>query len=155
MELTGENVTSVLTDCMLTEQEAEDHNVKKGDDKTRIAKLKGLEDIVVLAGAITATFGFNRERLEGHREDVKSMLEQLPANFHKDTGGGWSFLNMCLREDGTQWTGEHRVQEALCSLAIALGLGYWLLPQEMWFVFPAGLPYFCVGEPPEENITPR
>lgn len=47
---------------------------------------------------IAHTFGFDMTKLEEHRQDVKDMLSQLPKTFFPETGGGWSFLQACVRE---------------------------------------------------------
>jgi len=87
---------------------------------------------------ITMDFGLKID--ERYREEVKGMLRQLNDNFFDDTGGGWSFLQMCVTKDGQQW-GEHRNMQELCCLAIALDLGKWLMPREFWRMMPGGMPY--------------
>ena len=47
---------------------------------------------------IAHTFGFDMTKLEEHRRDVRDMLGQLPKTFFPETGGGWSFLQACVRE---------------------------------------------------------
>ena len=98
-------------------------------------------DNAVLVEGITAKVGFHRERLEGNRETVKQWLSLLPAEFRKDSGGGWTFLNACNEADGTQWTGLHQRMDQLFMLGIGLGMAHWLLPRDMWAILPGGLPY--------------
>jgi len=125
MELTASNVEAVLVDCLFREDEVVD--------------LAGATE----AAGIVNRYAFHPQRLESHREDVHSMLHQLPDEFIN--GGGWTFLNMCMRADGEQWTGLHRTQEHLACMAIALGLGAWVPEQrELWEVFPGSVPYFGV-----------
>lgn len=123
MELTSANVEAVITDCLFRDEEE-------------------LLDPTEVSGIVNK-YAFHTERLQSHREDVKSMLHQLPDEFIN--GGGWSFLNMCMTADGEQWTGLHLRQENLACMAIALGLGYWVpVQRELWSAFPGGVPYFGV-----------
>lgn len=78
-----------------------------------------------------------------HRDDIYSMVQDLPNEFRISGGGGWSFLNLCERKDGVQWTGDHRTQEALCVTAIGTGLAQWLLPRELWSALAGEMPYIA------------
>ena len=131
MDLTADNVMNVMKDCLLTPEEAE------GVDA------ENLPDWIAPAQGVLRSFGLHRERLEAHREDVKSMLEQLPDNFRKDGGGGWSFLNLCQRKDGSQWADLHQTMEALVAVGNALGYVEFPAPKEMWPMLPGGMPYIA------------
>ncbi|MFA5130616.1 MAG: hypothetical protein WC477_06950 [Patescibacteria group bacterium] len=120
MELTAKNVESVLVDCLFNEGEPTDSAVK-------------------VAGAVSL-FGFNPERLKNHKEDIVSMLMQLPEEF---VDNGWSFLNACTRRDGEQW-GQHADIDKLLCLGLAVGRVEIPLPREAWAVLPGGMPYFIV-----------
>jgi hypothetical protein len=73
------------------------------------------------------------------------MLAELPDPFHDaDIGGGGSFLQACNRQDGVQWTTEHRVMEQLFLLGIATGFVICQLPRWVWPVLPGGMPYYVV-----------
>jgi len=123
MELTSANVEKVIQDCLFRDDEV-------------------LVDAVEAEGIVNK-YAFHPQRLESHREDVRSMLYQLPEEFIK--GGGWTFLNMCMRADGVQWTGLHRTQQHLACMAIALKLGLWFPSErDLWNIFPGGVPYFIV-----------
>lgn len=145
MELTADNVVEVFTDCLFTQEEM----VEIGLEHHTVEEILAMENPpFVVAGGIVNDVAFHPARLEGHRGEVREMLEQLPKEFQSAAaggGGGWSFLNMCQRNDGEQWTGLHRTQEHLATLAIALKEGAWLLPREMWEAFPGGMPYFGVS----------
>lgn len=129
MELTTENVMAVAEDCLLTEDEM---------DHTKHEPKEGVP--VALTEGVVASFGFHKERLEKHREDIRALLDQLPSEFKESGGSGWSFLNMSLRADGEQW-GEHKHCDILLSLGIGVGLMAIQLPREAWHLFPGGVPY--------------
>lgn len=94
----------------------------------------------VLVDGIVTKFGFDPQRLEVNRAKVIEILDEMPANFHEHTGGGWSFLNLCIDKNGVQWGG-HQSMEQLVTMAIGLGLAEYQLPREMWSVLPGGMPY--------------
>lgn len=149
MNLTADNVEAVLVDCLLSDEEAHEYGLAPEDpeqaDPEQIAQVVDLlvaDGVVVKVEGILNPFALHRERLEGHRQDVREMLDDLPDSFRLSGGGGWTFLNLCMTKDDEQWTGLHRTQDHLCVLAIGLGLGSYAGPREMWVAFPGGLPYF-------------
>ena len=148
MELTSENVRAVLGDCLLTGEEVIALSLQ-GANSNRAEELADAGHLVKVE-CVVNDFAFHPERLESHRADVADMLTQLPEDFRADKGGGWTFLNLCMRADGHQW-GEQVNAEQLCALAIALGLGKWLLPKQYWNVLPGGMPYFAVGDFDKED----
>lgn len=80
-----------------------------------------------------------------HESDIAEMLAQLPAEFQRSGGGGWSFLNACMDKGGGQWTGLHSTMDKLFMLGIAAGKAQWLMPREMWPLLPGGMPYVVVN----------
>lgn len=126
MELTSENVESIFMDCLFRDNE----------DTSDPA----------IAEGITSNFGFHKERLKSHKEDISAMLLQLPLPFQKNGGGGggWTFLNACDNAKGEQWTGLHSIMEQLFSLGQACGKVECLIPRDMWSVLPGGMPYYSV-----------
>lgn len=98
----------------------------------------------VLVEGIVNKFGFHKERLESTRPLVTEWLKQLPHQFHKNSGGGWSFLNACNLETGEQWTGLHRDMEQLFCLGIGLGLVKCQLSRDIWSALPGGMPYYVI-----------
>lgn len=122
MELLGDNVNDLLK-VVLAESEDKEN-----------------PDFVYVDGIVN-NYLLDRAKLEEHREDIQSMIEQLPTEFLKDGGGGWSFLNLCMRADGVQWTGLHWVQEMLYAMAAGLGMAKFSLPREMWAALPGNVPY--------------
>jgi len=124
--LSADNVTEIFNDCLFKEGESTDNFVQ--------------------AEGITNMVGFHPERLEGHREDIKDMLSDLPDDFKVSKGGGMSFLNACDTKDGKQWTGYHQVMEQLFLLGLVIGEVKYLAPRELWEVFPGGMPYYVIKD---------
>lgn len=126
MTLSTQRVEDIFVDCLF----------KDGEDTSTAVMTQG----------IVHNAGFHPERLEAHRQDVEELLAELPTEFHMSTGGGWSFLNMCMTKDGEQWTGFHQSQEQLMLLGIALGKMKYLLPKEFWPALPGGVPYVAITD---------
>lgn len=123
MKLTSENVSTIFEMCLCG---------------------KNIDNPIVIEG-IVAKYGFDKKQIENNKSDIEDMLSQLPKEFHKGTGGGWSFLGACHNKDGEQWTGMHRSMEQLFCLGIAIGKVEYLLPREMWNVLPGGMPYLVIN----------
>ena len=128
MKLTSENVTAVLKDCLFKEEENHDTFVK--------------------GEAVMTTFAFHPGRLESHKEDIRSMLTELPAPFNEDTGGGWTFLNACVTKEAHQW-GEQMNVDELLGLGLAAGFIRYGLPRPYWKLLPGGMPYFMIIANPQ------
>jgi len=126
MELTAENVENVFLSCLFG----------NGQD-TKNAKI---------IDGITSQYGFNPLKLEKHKPDIETMLNQLPETFQEKKGGGWSFLNACQNSKGRQWTGLHQTMEQLFVLGMAIEKVKCLLPKEMWPALPGGMPYYSILE---------
>lgn len=135
MQLTAENVHAVCRDCLFEAGEPQDD--------------------AICADGLNATFGFHPQRLTAHRADIAAMLAELPEQFHAKTGSGWSFLNACVTKTGEQW-GEHQVMQSLLVLGLASGFISYVMPREMWRLFPGGMPYFVVDldAPPPVKVGP-
>lgn len=127
-----EEVEDALTDCLYKPEEIEDGKVPEG---------------AVVAEGVVAQYGFHPERLASHKEQVIGWLQLLPRQFREDEGGGWSFLNACNLEDGTQWTDLHQRMEQLFCLGVGLGLVKCQLPREIWKALPGGVPYYVILTP--------
>lgn len=124
MELTASNVETTFMGCLF----------KEGEDTSDPA----------IAEGITSKFGFHKGRLEACENDIASMLSELPKEFHKDGGGGMSFLNSCNNSKGEQWTGLHQIMEQLFNLGQACKKVECLMPRSMWPSLPGGMPYYVV-----------
>lgn len=121
MRLTSENVEAVFKDCLANTTEYE---------------LKG----------VLIEVAFNREKIAKHEQDIMQMLMQLPEQFHRPGGGGWTFLNMCIDKNGNQWTGLHQMQDKLVCLGRAIGAVEFLLPRDLWKAMPGGMPYIVIND---------
>lgn len=129
---------AVLRDCLFADEEVSDNTPPP--------------DAVLVEGVVNK-FGFHPQRLESHRAQVRTWLAELPHNFRESEGGGWSFLNACLLEDGTLWTGEHRRMEQLFALGIGLGMVRSVLPRDLWGTLPGGMPYYVITIDGESEQT--
>jgi hypothetical protein len=124
MKLTAENVSNVFKYCLFNE----------GEDSTNH----------VVGEAVKMKVGFHPERLSSHKEQIEKMLNQLPDTFKANSGGGCSFLEACVTADGYHW-GEHANIDELLSLGNAIGKASFLMPRDMWHIFPGGMPYFVIN----------
>ena len=124
MKLTAENVHKLMRECI-------------SDD----------ESLPLVRGVICAA-RFKPEKLKEHEDEIRSMLAELPEQFQKSVGGGWSFLNACMTKDGDQW-GEHRTIDELILLGTAIGRVTIQFPRSMWPSLPGGMPYFMVDDKAE------
>lgn len=122
--LTSQRVEEIFIDCLFTDDE--DHS-----------------DHVEAKGIINIAW-FHPERLESHRDEIVSLLNELPEPFHEGGGGGWSFLQACEDKHGHQWTGLHLRMEQLFLLGMAIGRVRSILPRDLWRSLPGGMPYYAV-----------
>lgn len=102
--------------------------------------LHGQKEGALLVEGVMRKFGFNPEKIEANKDAIKEILDEMPTEFHKNCGGGWSFLQLCVDKDGNQW-GEHTNIDDLICLAIAADMGSFMFPREMWETLPGGMPY--------------
>lgn len=121
MQLTSENVEAIFKDCLANTTE------------------------YVLKGVLIEV-AFNREKIAEHEQDIMQMLMQLPTEFHRPGGGGWTFLNMCIDKNGNQWTDLHQMQDKLVCLDRAIGAVEFLLPRDLWKALPGGMPYIVIND---------
>jgi hypothetical protein len=103
------------------------------------------EDLVRVDGIITSV-PFSRTRVGNHAAEIKVLLLELPEQFRRSAGGGWTFLNACTDRRGRFWTGEHTAMEQLVLLGVAAGLVSWTLPRDLWSILPGGMPYLRVED---------
>lgn len=101
----------------------------------------------VLASGVYLNVAFHPERVAAEGNNIWELLDELPREFHKDGGGGWSFLNAVVDKDGNHW-GEHPDLDTLLCLGIAIGAIEYLVPRPLWAALPGGVPYFVVKARP-------
>jgi hypothetical protein len=106
----------------------------------------------VLVDGVMQKVGFHPDRLLKHKEEVSGWLKSLPEPFHKEGGGGWSFLEGCTEATGELWTGEQRIVDQLFCLGMGLGFVTCLVPRDLWIALPGGTPYYMV-DMGEKNET--
>ena len=121
MQLTSENVEAVFKDCLANTAE---HTLK----------------------GVLIEVAFNREKIAEHEQDIMQMLMQLPKEFHRPGGCGWSFLNMCIDKNGNQWTDFHQTQDKLVCLGRSIGAVEFMMPRDLWKALPGGMPYIVIND---------
>lgn len=89
---------------------------------------------------------FDKAKIENKSDEILGLLMELPAEFRRSSGGGYSFLMACNDINGNQWTGLHVNMEKLFALGMAAGHVEHLMPQEMWAILPGGVPYFVIND---------
>ena len=142
MENIAEKVHEIFMGCLYEEKEVKD--------------VEHPPEGAVLVEGIMGKFGFHPDRLESHRDQVRQLLDEMPKEFHKTTGGGWTFLNLCQDKNGFQWTGFHQRMEELVCLGIGLKMATFCAPRDMWSAFPGGMPYivFDTGVQNADAVAP-
>jgi len=127
MELTSENVRQTISNCLFkTPEEAVNPKIVQG---------------------IRAVYGFNPVALNAHKEDIYTMLCQLPEEFiNEEKFGGSSFLNACVDKNGDLWTSEHAIVDDLLCLGLGIDKIQFCLDRIHWGHLPGGMPYFLVKE---------
>lgn len=127
MQLTAENVNNIFTECL-----------SAGDPDT------GANEII--GNGVIQDFQFNRQKLNSRRNDIESMIDQLPDVFKQSVGGGWSFLNIVDNKDGEQWTDLHQTAEQLLALGTAINKMGFNAPKTLWPSLPGGMPYVYIKD---------
>lgn len=135
--ISSEAVREAFRDCLYTQEQLEAADKDENGVPVGCIQVEG----------IMGPFGFNPESLAKHKDEVTAWLQALPLPFRTTEnggGGGWSFLNACQDANDVQWTGMHQTMNELFCLGIALDMAAWLMPRDMWQVFPGGMPYVVV-----------
>lgn len=126
--ITAEKIKDITMDCLFTNEEMEEVNHETPEN-------------AVVVNGIVNKFGFHKERLESHREEVKDFLNEMDKVFHVGHGGGMTFLNLCNDKNGNMWTGLHQAMESLLVLSMGLNMAKYCFPREDWGILPGGMPY--------------
>lgn len=124
MELTATNVDSIFRKCLF----------EKGEQVKDYKEVQG----------IMANFALHPDRLKENEFNIINFLNQLPEEYMKGKGGGWSFLNMCMDHEGRQWCDLHQTMEQLVVLGIGIGKMQYLMPPALWPSLPGGMPYIMI-----------
>lgn len=133
-ELNIENVDRIFSDCMFRSHEEYEE-----------CKKEGLHVFVHSIQNPKVKIGFQPERIEAHRQEIREMLSQLPDGFFPGTGDGASFLQTCSTKDGLLWTGLHLEMEKLCLLGLASHqMKMCVEDPQVWYILPGGMPYLQV-----------
>jgi len=130
MKLTADAVNELMKQCL--SRPNENHNVTTS-----------LDGVLVVHGLVQS-FSFHPGRIAEHADEIEALLKELPDEFQRSGGGGWSFLNACNDRHGNLWTGLHQTMECLFCLGIAAGKANWVFPREHWNMLPGGVPYVVV-----------
>ena len=96
------------------------------------------------AKGLTMSVGFHPERTEKYASEVYEICMNLPTEFQEKTGGGYSFLYMCMDKDGNHCMEQPTAQELLL-LGIATGWMSILMPRDFWPMLPGGVPFVVVN----------
>lgn len=121
MRLTSENVEAIFRDCLT-------------DNSSFIVQ-------GVVLGA-----SFDRTKVEAYEEEIIQMLMQLPTQFHKHGGAGWSFQNMCIDNNGKQWTDLYQTMDKLVCLGIAIRAVEFVFERNLWKALLFCMPYIVINE---------
>ena len=123
MKLTKEKVRAIFTDCLYTE-----------------AELNGNKpNYAIYAEGIT----FNPKKIKKYKKTISLFLDELPKEFKKTEGGGWSFLKMPFDKNEHQW-GEQSDAQQLLLLGLATGKAKYLFPRELCIILPGSVPYIVI-----------
>jgi len=125
-----ELVENTFLSCLFKEDELDE----SGNPKTEPIIVEGIQDKI----------GFNAERILENENQIIDWLKELPIEFRKTGGGGWSFLNACNDKDGNQWTGFHKIMDQLFMLGQAIKKVSYQMPRDMWEILPSGMPYIII-----------
>lgn len=119
LKLTAENVIMICNSCICTDKAVTN---------------------VINAQGVRLNLDFDPIKLVKNERSIREMLHQLPKEFRASSGGGASFLDMALDENGTLW-GEHYHVDALLCLGLAIEKLTFTLPRDKWWKFPQSMPY--------------
>ena len=132
MDNKSKKVRDILLDCLVQKNEP-----IKIDSVPK-------EPVIIVEG-IVDNYAFHPERLAAHKQEIADIIAEMNPVFHKSSGGGWTFLNLCMDKNDVQWGEQINCQE-LVALAIATEQGGYCLPKKMWDALPGSVPYVWLGE---------
>ena len=128
-------------------------------DATRVQELiiDSLEpridpDHTIIAPGVVRSYGFNATKIAKNKQEIIELLDELPAVFFEDSGGGMSFIQACMDKHGNHW-GEHHSMEELFCLGIAIGRVKETMPTKLRPILPGGVPYYTIYHSDQPTIT--
>lgn len=124
MKLTAEKVREIFTDCLYTEAEL------NGNNKPNYS--------IYAEGII-----FNPQKIKKYKKTISLFLDELPKEFKKTEGGGWSLVKMPFDKNEHQW-GEQSDAQQLLLLGLATGKAKYLFPRELCIILPGSVPYIVI-----------
>jgi len=125
----SEEVRSIMRACLYSPEEVTDGKPPEG---------------AIIVEGVMHKFGLDPKRVEKQRSRIRYVLDQMPDNFHRTRGGGWSFLNLCVDKEENQW-GEHPVMDDLVCLGLATNMAGFCMPRDSWHMLPGGVPYVWIN----------
>jgi len=128
METKDEKVRKIVSRCLFSEAEVPNNIPPAG---------------AIIVDGIVNKFVFHVGRIEESKEEIRWLLNEMPESFHAQSGGGMSFLNLCLDKHGEHWA-EHSTMCDLICLGIAAKMASYCLPRDKWHIFPGGMPYVTI-----------
>ena len=127
-----ENVDRIFSDCLFRTHDEYDEYIKNNGVVIKVPSIQNPK----------VTVCFHPERLESHKQEIKSIILHLPYELHLESG--ISFLDLCEDRDGNLWTGFHTEVEKLALLGMAIKTLVPLIPIQESHILPGGMPYFSV-----------
>lgn len=98
-----------------------------------------INDNSLIVEGIVHKFAFNASKIENYKQSIIDLINCLPNKFKE----GYSFLNLCEDKEGSLWGEQFNAEQLMC-LGIAIGKIKILLPREIWYALPGGVPYLQV-----------
>lgn len=109
-------------------------------DEEEYIKAKENGNITMVNG-ININVGFNKEKVKIYEQEISNILDNLHPTFKE----GWSFLNLCLDKNSSEWTSLHKDMQELLLLGLAIDkLEFCIADKEFWKLMPGNMPYIRV-----------
>lgn len=101
--------------------------------------------------AITNVFCLDPEKVEKHRAEIYSLMEELPNEFWEEPigQGGFSFIRLPSTKENEQW-GEQMNAQELMVLGLASGYMQYLFGPKLWKFLPGAVPFVVIHKEPVE-----
>jgi len=133
MELTSANVTKLFFECMFSKEDIPENGQPS-------------KELWAIGGGVVHQVVFDKRKIEKHKDEIKSLLSQLPESFYDPMGE--CFIKMPFTKDEKQW-GEQLGAEQLLSLGRAANFIFYT-PKMMW-PLTYGVPMVAIDLEEKEN----